>query len=257
MKRIFVIYIVLTFMSSINLFAQKQVRSAIREGNSLFNKEAFLDSEISYRKALEINPVDSIATFNLGNSLFKQQDEEKIKESLNHYMSTAQVAQKSGNKDLAAKAYYNAGDVMMAAQQYDKAIQLFKQSLKNNPLDHEARYNLVLAQKLLQQQQQDQNQDQQNQDQQKDQQQQDQQQQDQNQNQQDQDQQQDQNQDQQQQDQNQQQQDQQQQQSQQQMSKEQAEAILNANNRDEKDTQQKVQQKLMQQVKRKQTNRDW
>lgn len=248
MKRIFVIYIVLTFMSSINLFAQKQVRSAIREGNSLFNKEAFLDSEISYRKALEINPVDSIATFNLGNSLFRQQDEEKIKESLNHYMSTAQVAQKSGNKDLAAKAYYNAGDVMMAAQQYDKAIQLFKQSLKNNPLDHEARYNLVLAQKLLQQQQQDQdqNQDQQNQDQQKDQQQQ-----------QQQDQQQpDQNQDQQQ-DQNQQQQDQQQQQSQQQMSKEQAEAILNANNRDEKDTQQKVQQKLMQQVKRKQTNRDW
>lgn len=248
MKRIFVIYIVLTFMSSINLFAQKQVRSAIREGNSLFNKEAFLDSEISYRKALEINPVDSIATFNLGNSLFRQQDDEKIKESLNHYMSTAQVAQKSGNKDLAAKAYYNAGDVMMAAQQYDKAIQLFKQSLKNNPLDHEARYNLVLAQKLLQQQQQDQNQDQQNQDQQKDQQQQqqqDQQQQDQNQNQQDQDQQQDQNQD------------QQQQQSQQQMSKEQAEAILNANNRDEKDTQQKVQQKLMQQVKRKQTNRDW
>lgn len=235
-------------MSSINLFAQKQVRSAIREGNSLFNKEAFLDSEISYRKALEINPVDSIATFNLGNSLFRQQDDEKIKESLNHYMSTAQVAQKSGNKDLAAKAYYNAGDVMMAAQQYDKAIQLFKQSLKNNPLDHEARYNLVLAQKLLQQQQQDQNQDQQNQDQQKDQQQQqqqDQQQQDQNQNQQDQDQQQDQNQD------------QQQQQSQQQMSKEQAEAILNANNRDEKDTQQKVQQKLMQQVKRKQTNRDW
>lgn len=252
MKRIFVIYIVLTFMSSINLFAQKQVRSAIREGNSLFNKEAFLDSEISYRKALEINPVDSIATFNLGNSLFKQQDDEKIKESLNHYMSTAQVAQKSGNKDLAAKAYYNAGDVMMAAQQYDKAIQLFKQSLKNNPLDHEARYNLVLAQKLLQQQQQDQdqNQDQQNQDQQQEQQQQEQQQdQQQNQDQQDQDQQQ-------QQDQNQQQ-DQQQQQSQQQMSKEQAEAILNANNRDEKDTQQKVQQKLMQQVKRKQTNRDW
>ena len=237
-------------MSSINLFAQKQVRSAIREGNSLFNKEAFLDSEISYRKALEINPVDSIATFNLGNSLFRQQDEEKIKESLNHYMSTAQVAQKSGNKDLAAKAFYNAGDVMMAAQQYDKAIQLFKQSLKNNPLDHEARYNLVLAQKLLQQQQQDQdqNQDKQNQDQQKEQQQQDQQQ-NQNQDQQDQDQQQ-------QQDQNQQQ-DQQQQQSQQQMSKEQAEAILNANNRDEKDTQQKVQQKLMQQVKRKQTNRDW
>lgn len=235
MKRIFVTYLILSCTAGIGLFAQKKVRSAIREGNSLYNKEAFLDSEISYRKALETNPSDSIATFNLGNSLFRQQDEEKVKESFNHYNTTAQNAAKAGNKSLAAKAFYNAGDVMMAAQQYDKAIDYFKQSLKNDPSDHEARYNLVLAQKLLQKNQ-DQNQDDQ-QDQQ--QQQQDQQQQDQ----------------QEQQNQEQQQQDQQQQQNQ--MSQEQAEAILNANNRDEKETQQKVKEKQMQQVKRKQTGRDW
>lgn len=41
------------------------------------------------------------------------------------------------------------------------------------------------------------------------------------------------------------------------MSKDQAEAILNANNRDEKETQQKVQEKQMQKVKQKQTSRDW
>lgn len=247
MKRIFVTYLILSCTAGIGLFAQKKVRSAIREGNSLYNKEAFLDSEISYRKALETNPSDSIATFNLGNSLFRQQDEEKVKESFNHYNTTAQNAAKAGNKSLAAKAFYNAGDVMMAAQQYDKAIDYFKQSLKNDPSDHEARYNLVLAQKLLQKNQ-DQNQDDQ-QDQQ--QQQQDQQQQDQQQQQQNQDQQQEQNQDQQEQ------QNQEQQQQQNQMSQEQAEAILNANNRDEKETQQKVKEKQMQQVKRKQTGRDW
>lgn len=252
MKRIFVTYLILSCTAGIGLFAQKKVRSAIREGNSLYNKEAFLDSEISYRKALETNPSDSIATFNLGNSLFRQQDEEKVKESFNHYNTTAQNAAKAGNKSLAAKAFYNAGDVMMAAQQYDKAIDYFKQSLKNDPSDHEARYNLVLAQKLLQKNQ-DQNQDDQ---QDKQQQQQDQQQQDQQQQQQNQDQQQEQNQDQQEQ-QNQEQQQQDQQQQQNQMSQEQAEAILNANNRDEKETQQKVKEKQMQQVKRKQTGRDW
>ena len=259
MKRIFVTYLILSCTAGIGLFAQKKVRSAIREGNSLYNKEAFLDSEISYRKALETNPSDSIATFNLGNSLFRQQDEEKVKESFNHYNTTAQNAAKAGNKSLAAKAFYNAGDVMMAAQQYDKAIEYFKQSLKNDPSDHEARYNLVLAQKLLQKNQ-DQNQDDQH-DQQQQQQDQQQQQQDQQQQQQNQDQQQEQNQDQQeQQNQEQQQQDQQQQDQQQQqnqMSQEQAEAILNANNRDEKETQQKVKEKQMQQVKRKQTGRDW
>ena len=251
MKRIFVTYLILSCTAGIGLFAQKKVRSAIREGNSLYNKEAFLDSEISYRKALETNPSDSIATFNLGNSLFRQQDEEKVKESFNHYNTTAQNAAKAGNKSLAAKAFYNAGDVMMAAQQYDKAIDYFKQSLKNDPSDHEARYNLVLAQKLLQKNQ-DQNQDDQQdqQQQQQDQQQQDQQQQ------QNQEQQQEQNQDQQEQ-QNQEQEQQNQEQQQNQMSQEQAEAILNANNRDEKETQQKVKEKQMQQVKRKQTGRDW
>ena len=254
MKRIFITYLILTCSLSISVFAQKKVRSAIREGNEQYNKEAFLDSEISYRKALETNPLDSIATFNLGNSLYRQQDEQKIKESFNHYNTTAQNAQKAGNKALAAKAFFNAGDVMMAAQQYDQAIQYFKQSLKNDPSDHEARYNLVLAQKLLQKNQ-DQNQDQEQQDKQdQQQQQQDQQQQDQQQQNQDQ----QQNHDQQEQQQNQdQQQEQQQQQQQNQMSQEQAEAILNANNRDEKETQQKVQEKLMQQVKRKQTGRDW
>ena len=100
MKRIFVTYLILSCTAGIGLFAQKKVRSAIREGNSLYNKEAFLDSEISYRKALETNPSDSIATFNLGNSLFRQQDEEKVKESFNHYNTTAQNAAKAGNKEL-------------------------------------------------------------------------------------------------------------------------------------------------------------
>ena len=257
MKRIFFTYLILICSSGIGLNAQKKVRSAIREGNSLYNKEAFLDSEISFRKALEVNPSDSIATFNLGNSLFRQQDEEKVKESFSHYNTTAQNAAKAGNKQLAAKAFYNAGDVMMAAQQYDKAIEYFKQSLKNDPSDHEARYNLVLAQKLLQKNQ-DQNKDDQNKDdQQQDQQQQDQQQQDQQQDQQQQDQQQKQDQQQEQNQDQQEHQNQDQQQQQNQMSQEQAEAILNANNRDEKETQQKVKEKQMQQVKRKQTGRDW
>ena len=236
-------------------FAQRQVRQATREGNNLFHKEDFLNAEIQYRKALEVAPNDSLAIYNLGNALIRQQQDEKDKESLQQFVNAASAAQKGGNRSLASKAYFNAGDVCMAAQQYQEAVQFFKRSLRNNPLDDEARYNLALAQKLLQQQQ-DQNQDQNKDDQQQQQQQQDQQQQ-------QQDQQQDQNKDQQQQDppqqdqQNQDQQEQQPQQQQGQMSKDQAEAILNANNRDEQQTQEKVQQQQMQQMQRRKTSKDW
>lgn len=231
--------------------AQRKVRQATRQGNSLYHKEDYLNAEIQYRTALDGNAADSLAMYNLGNSLFRQQQDEKAKEALRHYTTAAQVAQKGGNHQLAAKAFYNAGDVCMAAQQYKEAVQYFKRALRNNPADDEARYNLLLAQKLLQQQE-DQNQDQQDQQQQQQQQQQDQPQNDQQQNPQDQEQQ-----DQQQPEQPQEQQPQQQEQQQQQMSQEQAEAILNANNRDERDTQEKVQQRQMQQMQRRKTDRDW
>lgn len=243
----------LFFLIATTGFAQRQVRQATREGNSLFHKEDFLNAEIQYRKALEVAPNDSLATYNLGNALIHQQQDEKAKESLQQFVNAASAAQKGGNRTLASKAYFNAGDVCMAAQQYQEAVQFFKRSLRNNPLDDEARYNLALAQKLLQQQQ-DENQDQ-NKDDQQQQQQQDQQQQ-------NQDQQQDQNKDQQQQDppqqdQPQDQQEQQPQQQQGQMSQDQAEAILNANNRDEQQTQEKVQQQQMQQMQRRKTSKDW
>lgn len=245
----YTLFIILSLVG-VQVFAQKAVRQAVRQGNGQYEKEDYLNAEISYRKALDAGPNDSIAAYNLANSLYRQQDNEKAQEAMQKYMASAESARKSGNKTLAAKSYFNAGDLMMATQQYDKALGLFKQSLKCDPADDEARYNMLLAQKLMQQQQNEDQQDDQKQDDKQDQQQ-DQQEKPQDQNQD----QQDQNQDQQ--HQGQQQQEQQPQEQPGQMSKEQAEAILDANNRDEKETQQRVQEAQMQKVRQRHTGKDW
>ena len=234
----------------------RKARAAEREGNSLYRDSLWLDSEMQYRRALEQMPADSIAKYNLANSLVQQQSDDKIKDAMGFYGDVVSAAERGGNHKLASLAAFNAGDICMLGQQYEQAVQMFKRALRNDPTDDEARYNLLLAKKLLEQQQQQQDQDQdqdqdQNQQEQQQQQQQDQQQQDQ------QDQPQDQNQDQQQQQQPDQPQQQQEQPQPNQMSQEQAEAILNANNRDEQDTQEKVQQKQMQQMQRRKTDKDW
>ena len=61
-----------------------------------------------------------------------------------------------------AHIYHNMGVLFQAGKDYAKAVEAYKMSLRNNPADHETRYNLALAQKMLkdQQQNQDQNQDQ-------------------------------------------------------------------------------------------------
>ena len=131
------------------------------------------------------------------------------------------------------------GGIFHSQKDYAKAVEAYKESLRNNPKDDETRYNLALAQKQLQDQQQnqDQNQDQDKQDQQKEQ-----------------DKQQDQQKDQQQN------QDQQQQPSQpekkdNEMSKENAEQLLNSVMQDEKDVQDKVKKQQVLQGGR--LEKDW
>ena len=74
-----------------------------------------------------------------------------------------------------SQIYRNMGVLFQAAQDYAKAVEAYKMSLRNNPKDDETRYNLALAQKMLKDQQQnqqnqDQNKDKENQDQKKEQQ---------------------------------------------------------------------------------------
>ena len=220
----------------------RKARSATREGNAFYHDSLWHDAEMQYRRAQEQMPSDSISQYNLANALLQQQEQEKAQDAMSFYGKVIESSERGGNHRLASLASFNAGDICMASQQYDQAINFFKRALRNNPLDDEARYNLLLAKKLLQQQQnEDQNQEQQQQQQQQEQQQQ-----------------QPPKQDQPQQDQQQQQEQQEQQQPpQNQMSQDQAEAILNANNRDEHDTQEKVKQHQMQQMKRRKTNKDW
>jgi len=237
----------------------------IRNGNKLYADSLFEKAEIEYRKALELNPTSVDAMYNLGNALFSQaaKSGEKGNEALKQYATAAKL---ETDKSKLAQIYHNLGTLLYSAQQYPQSVEAYKESLRNNPHDHETRYNLAKAMymnKKQQQNQQDQQQENQDQEQNQEQQQQEQQQQEQQQQeqqQQEQQQQEQQQQEQQQQEQQQQQQEQQeQQQSQQneeQISKENAEQILNALMQDEKDIQEK-QKKMMQQHQGKTFDKDW
>ncbi|MCC8188084.1 MAG: tetratricopeptide repeat protein [Bacteroides sp.] len=215
--------------------AQKQERDYIRKGNRQYKDSLFVDAEINYRKALEINPASAQAYTNLGNALAYQ---DNFQEAMEQYMSAAKIEK---DKDKLAAIFHNAGVLLHAAQEYEKAIECYKQSLRNNPKDDETRYNLALAQKMLQDQQ-DQQDQQQDQDQQNDQQ--------------DQQQDQDQNNDNDNQDQqNQDQQPPEPEQNENEMSKENAEQLLNSVLQDERDVQDKV--KKQQVIQGGRLEKDW
>ena len=223
--------------------------------DSLYEK-----AEIEYRKALEINPQSTDAMFNLGNALFNQvsqQSQDKGKEALEQYVTASKL---ETDKEKLATINHNLGTLLYTAQQYAQSVEAYKEALRNNPNDHETRYNLAMAMHMLKQQ----NQQQQDQNQQQEQQQDQKQEQKQEQNQQNQQQQEQQKQDQQQQQDQQQEQPQEQKQDQQQqaqqnkenISKENAEQMLNAVMQDEKEIQEKA-KKMQQQQRGKTLEKDW
>ena len=225
--------IILLLLTAISVSAQKAERDYIRKGNRAYKDSTYVNAEVNYRKAIDVNPKSAISMYNLGNTLMQQN---KLQEAMEQFVAATKMEKDKGNL---AQIYHNMGVIFHSGKDYAKAVEAYKESLRNNPKDNETRYNLALAQKMLKDQEQNQQNQDQNQDQNKDQQQK-------------QDQKQDQNKDKQNDQKKDDQKDQQQppkpEKQDNQMSKENAEQLLNSVIQDEKDVQDKVkkQQKVIQ-----------
>ena len=245
-RRIYILFILLLVGVAQQAGAQEDKRD-VRRGNRDFRKENWRQAEIDYRKALVKDSLSMAANYNLASTLFREGDVEQAGKVMETVKDVAAAS------PAAADYYYNLGDVAIAKEDWQGAVDAFAESLLRNPGDLDAKENYIYAKKKLQDQQNQQNQ--QNQDQQNDQ--------DQNQDQNQQDQNQDKNDDQQDKnnDQNQNQQDQQDQRNQQgqqpKISPQAAQQMLQAIQAKEKETQDKVNRQKAEALKSRQKEKNW
>ncbi|MDO4691408.1 MAG: tetratricopeptide repeat protein [Porphyromonadaceae bacterium] len=151
-----ILFIALMLVGIASTDAQVSKRQQLRKGNKLYEKSDFGAAEASYRSLLQQDSLSTYANFAIGNTLYKQG---KGQEARSYYEQAAKQADLP--KDKEAQIWHNLGNISMQEKQYAKAIEAYEQSLILNPSDDETRYNLVLAQKLLQQEQQQNKNDQQ------------------------------------------------------------------------------------------------
>ena len=207
-------------------------RQLVRQGNKQYRAGNYAEAEVSYRKAVEKNPRNAQALYNLGNALMGQRKDSAAAAQFDN------AAKLETNPIRKSQAYHNIGVLLQGQKQYAQAIEAYKESLRNNPDDDETRYNLEVCKRQQKNQQQDQqNQDKKNDKDKKDQQKDKQDQQKQNQDKKDE-------------------QQKQQQQQKQQMSRENAEQMLNAAMQEEKQTQERM-KKAMQQSQKRRLEKNW
>ncbi len=135
MKAAMIILAVLAFSSAL---AQNPQQS-IRKGNDLYRQGDFAKAEAAYSEALNTSPGNQTAKFNRAASMEKQdRHDEAIKQYDELIAGTTDVS-------LQAKAYYNKGAILSKQKKLEESIEAYKNALRRDPSDTQARENLQKA----------------------------------------------------------------------------------------------------------------
>jgi tetratricopeptide (TPR) repeat protein len=123
-------------------FAQEK-DSNLPKANEEFTAKKFSEAEANYRISQSNNPKKAIASYNLGNAIYRQK---QVGEASLSYAKAIKNATERSEKH---GAFHNLGNVYMKEKKYTEAIEAYKNALRNNPNDEESRYNYALAKKML------------------------------------------------------------------------------------------------------------
>lgn len=142
-----VVTIVWMLVGAVAVQAQS-VNMNINKGNEFYKQGQYPQAEDQYRRALRSEPDNQTALYNLSNTLQKQGRFDEAHQVL------AGLTQSVKEPGLRSAVYYNQGVAFTKQKELDNSIESYKQSLRLNPNDQEARENLqkALLEKKKQQQ---------------------------------------------------------------------------------------------------------
>lgn len=137
-----------------NLWGQEE-REYIRKGNRLYKRGEYAGSEKMYRRAAESQKKPGDAAFNTGNALYRQN---RFSEAAAEYNRSD--AAPGADSLRQAEGFYNMGNALLKDQKFSESIEAYINSLRLDPGNLQAKYNLAYAQdQLKKQEEQDQQQD--------------------------------------------------------------------------------------------------
>lgn len=144
--------VVMIFLCGEASAQQHPERRVVRSGNKSYDAQDYTGAEEKYRKALEKMPLSYEGAFNLSDALYRQQKYDEAAGLLKNISENPTLS-----AEQRAKVFYNLGNTMFRQEKLQESADYYKESLRANPSDMDAKYNLAYVQRLMQQQQDDKN----------------------------------------------------------------------------------------------------
>jgi len=141
MKKIIIIFFI-NFIFAKYTFSG--IASKNNKGNKLFEKEKYTEALKKYTDAQLNAPESPIIRYNVANTYYKLAEYDKALDEFNKALAN------TTDNSLKEKIYYNMGNTYFRMQDYVKAIENYKRALEIDPNDEDAKYNIEIARKRLQ-----------------------------------------------------------------------------------------------------------
>lgn len=149
-----VILISLTLPHSSSAQYHKE-RGLVRDGNEQFDKRNYRRSLESYKSALKHDSTNYEALYNRANAyhhtMYANPDDTTYQASELNALYDNILADTLLSDRQRAEVYRNYGESLFAEENYEAALNSFRESLRLNPNDQETKYNYVLTKRIVDQ----------------------------------------------------------------------------------------------------------
>ena len=135
--------VLIMILLSTMAMAQNNTNSLLQQGNKLYDQKRYDEATANYLQALKKDPNNATGLFNLGSALYQKKQYDSSRKLM---VATADAIKDKGGK---SAAHYNIGNTYMAQRKWEDAIASYKNTLRKNPQDADAKYNLSYAEEML------------------------------------------------------------------------------------------------------------
>jgi len=127
-----------TLLIALPCFSQ-QLNAAINKGNDFYRAKEYDKAAEQYENALRIDAADLHAKFNLAATYFR------LDKKVDASRLFDEIAKDAPDATLRSKAYYNNGVILSSEKKLEESVEAYKNALRQNPGDNDARENLQKA----------------------------------------------------------------------------------------------------------------